>query len=474
MIIKIVRKIVLEDEHADQPLTLKNAFAFRTFTWLCIIAAAYCVLYAGLAPRSGQIGGLAAKVFGKAFFAGLHLAYLYLVFWLLIFSQPPERLYKQRMLFPFLLMTAYVLYALSVYLIWEQNWLTVGKYLHIAAYMFFIALYGLWFFRDYFEWKMIYNHAAEKFFWWGLECLSIIVLIGGIYYAFEKQPWTVAPAWVNKDITVAGCLLLWIGRTVFVELAKRDNYMTLYRDYLLNNTIHNSNTISLPIRSASYNVLDYGCADGTRLNQILTWMGMSVGSSDYGNSEVTGFERDVNWHEAFYRNMAGMKKYTPTNLQEEVSKNINKYNLIILSHILYDLDTVDDLIRLLKKCQPNTCIVMRGAGPKSFFTAFSLAYSLRLIAPTKSHLWLSVNMVKIVNEVKLERVNTNLGTHPDAIVDQQYSLINGGVEHAAKLIQHLYGDIAGIRAKEYFGGLMRNSKQTILPNDDLIYVYKKI
>ena len=108
-----LRTLILENQN-DPPFDIRTATVMRLTTLFIILIAALCVLYVGLTQKSMYIGNIFVAMISASIITAMHLSYLYLIFWLLIFSKPPERLFRQQMLFPFILAFAYIIYAASL------------------------------------------------------------------------------------------------------------------------------------------------------------------------------------------------------------------------------------------------------------------------------------------------------------------------------------------------------------------------
>lgn len=485
-------KSIFLESRSSPPIELSWAIGLRRLVWIVISVATICILFAGIIEKAEEYGSPLPKFFVPTFVTIIHLSYLYLVFWLLIFSHPPDDLHLQRMIYPFLLFLAYLLYASSAYAKYINTYpqftpqlaLLLGinvktpQSLLIRSYWLFFFLYLAWFLRDCFEWNESHNYKRrwQIIFWWAAEMLSLGILLGRI--SIEKSWYNMDNriSWLfDKNYAIGISLFLWLILAGFERLWKQGSYKNIYTLYIDRNMILDETKIELP--PISWNrvstILDYGCGDGKRLLQNIKWLNFQNSGKSNDQITIVGYDRDESWASIFNQNIsnAGFKSSFVTDESNLVNY---KFDFINLTHILYEPKTVKQIARFLKQVSSSNgvYVIVRGAAPQSFFTIVSMANSLRLFSPTKSHLWYFA-LDNIVHKNNLKRVDASkIGITPDAIVNQKYPLDAVGIDFATDLLQYLYRGTSGERSKYYLDVLKNISGLSYIPNDDLIYVYE--
>lgn len=467
-LINQIRKLVLEDEEKPS-ISLRNAFVCRIIIWGIIILAGACVLYAGLHHEGYIRSKYFFQVIKALIVTFVHLGYLYLVFWLLILRKPPEKLYWQQLLFPFILGMAYFFYAISIYFQWETYMYgEYGKYFKLASYSLFVCLYLLWLFRDFFEFSENPERRKVIFLWIIVESFSIFILMGAIL--IDLKCFSSEASIFSKDWAISISLSLWVIITIRDFLGREGKYDSIYRDYMSGNKIEVMPKICMPIsiKSRINCILDFGCAGGDRVLEIIKWINFE--KEQLKSMKVMGYDKNREWEGFFNEKLREYNGKFKSNKNHLVPK---EYHLVVLSHVLYDLNTVNELVSILKECKEGTCVIIRGASPNSFFIPVSISNSVKILRASQAHLWYSFWLNLVIKEANLVRLNSAFTDEPDIVVSQVYSLNEVSIKSASKLIDHLYDGTLSQRFKEYLSALKDYGKVNTIPNEDLIYIFKK-
>ena len=465
------RKLVFEDE-AQKPLSIKTADFIKGSIVIILILISAAVLFANLSIKAYSIEDNAKHVLTAIFYTGIHISYLFVVFNILILDCPVEKLHIQRLIFPIILLLAYVFYALQV---WAHTTLNISigyleQVFKIISLSLFSILYILWFFRDIFEYKE--EKRPISFFWIAGEGVSLILLTIGIYNEIIGK--STYSFWTSQNGPIVICLCIYLFYRVSDELFHdQERYKDLYDNYLKYNIVETPPAVDLNISNHdSLNILDFGCGDGRRLIENLSW----IKDLDKTKITVIGCDRRKCFKSKFTDNLDKAK------IENSFISNIEKVNpkdfdIIILSHILYEQSVSDIVLSFLKKCKQNTLIYFRGASPNSFFVSTSFAGSNTIGIFTRkknrSHLWYSIWLENIKDDSKLIRLN-KIQNKADYIVKQQYNIAKqDGIDSASLLLKKLYRGALANRTDDYFRALKEYANIDEISNDDLIYIYLK-
>lgn len=474
---------------------VSTAIWLKRITWIIVAFGALAVLHAGVLSKAAVIGSDISILWMLTIKTLAHLAYLYLVFWVLIFKEPPEKLFKQRFIFPIVLWIGYLSYFLSAYAEYANtynqnlgedfilfyfihiNRIFLQKALHIAPQIVFLILYVLWLIRDMEEYRETRSQQGEIFFWIIIEFISCVLISVRILYEtaiiyIDKSNLL----FFDKDFAIIICLSLWIIISVFRRLWEQSGYRDLYENYLKHNKFIGLNPTRLvgldlvKIKDdGTIKILDFGCANGERLYELLLWLN-AVDLVFEKRIKIYGVDIDEKW-KAVYRD--NKKLNSPEFFTSASEINIQEIDVIVLSHILYDENALNDVKSLLFKCNPGSIVIIRGASPNSFFTLTSMIYSLRLLNPTRSHYWYKCQLRRLEKECRLDRLYKSTDSIlPDGVAIQHYELTEDSIDKAQGLLGYLYGRVAGDSAKRYLKELLEPGQASHVPNDDLIYVYK--
>lgn len=475
-------------EHADsEPLSLRVAIWFRRATWFVIAIGVLSVIHAGVlsfslhhGPGSGLI-----EIQITTFKIVIHLSYLYLVFWLLIFHQEPNRLYLQQITFPMLLFLGYGLFAASAYAEYQNTLGQLGeldpgiptqKNLLTSSLVVFLLLYLAWFFRDLCELRANRDPKKRKtiYLWFGIELVACVLIGGAILHALTVF---ILPKnleyWVfNKDTVIALSLALWLLIQGWEKLGFEAHYKEQYSAYLPRNTIKSIEpalTQDIPLGTRNV-VIDIGCGDGKRLKELVAWTRL-IDRIEDGSLKLIGIDRDINWEGPFLTETENLNAEFRCSLREIPWRDVG---LIFLSHILYEPKTAKKIAHYISQCVPGTFVVVRGTSPNSIFAMVSGAFSHRLWKPTISHLWIESQLKDLVAKSDLVRVDTGSEEgKPDAIIEQIYELNYASIKDLQELLGHLYGRETKEMVGRYLTELFELSRSSYITNHDFVYVYQR-
>jgi hypothetical protein len=479
-------EFVLES-HKDKPLQTPRAIWLKRFSWLIMAIGTISVLHAGMLVKIPELGAGLYILWGITVISGSHLAYLYLVLWLLVFREPVERLHWQQVIFPSLLCLGYFFYALTAYVEYANIYgnplvfdllspyitrITVQNKIEVISLACFFSLYLLWCFRDICEWSTNKNprRKVEIVCWWWIELISLCAIGGTIYFKIISDIDEIH-IFFSKNTAILLSLSLWFIITVIENLAKEGGYRDIYDGYLKFNKVEQfkpevvTETTIIPDGT----ILDIGCGNGLRFKEIATWLKINEKIAN-GKYEIVGYDNDETWRYVYENNVQEKHSKFITNID---SINWNNIKLIVLSHILYKPNTTKEIMKYIDKCNEGTIVLIRGASPTSFFSIVSNAFSRRFLFPEISHLWYKQEMMKLTKKCCLCRIdNTKNDLDPDAIVKQKYELNEDSIQRAGDILSYLYQKIAGDMAVRYFNDVFKISGLKHLPNEDLIYLYK--
>jgi len=477
---------LLLESKKSRPFRVSTAIWLRRITWVIVALGALAVLLASVLVKADEIGSNANIIWLVTLKSLIHLSYLYLIFWLLILKEPPDMLYKQKLIFPLVLLCGYLLYFSAAYTgyantygqnipFFDGNRIALQGYLETITQLAFLLLYLLWFFRDIEEWKKNKNRKrrAEIFLWIIIESVACIVLLIRAFHEFKilKIPNQYID-YIEKDTVIVFCLGLWIFIAIYEILREQGGYRNLYEGYLKYNKFIKCtpDKFNLAVEEQNFKILDFGCGNGLRLKEISEWCAINE-YIDSGAVDVIGFDCDQSWGPA-YKQFYGEKN----NILFESSKDEIPYEelkVVVLSHVLYHNDSVKDACEILTKCKNGTIVIIRGASPDSFFTLTSMVFSLRLLTPTYSHCWYKDHLNQIMDNAHLVRLVPGVATNkPDASILQEYHLNNDSIQNAQNLLGFLYGKTAGDTAARYFYELLNYADVDCIPNNDHLYIYK--
>jgi len=465
------RKIVIEDEETQKPLSIGIADGLKGVIIIILVLISAAVLFANLSIKAYSIEDNARHVLAAIFYTGIHISYLLVVFNMLILDRPIEKIYIQRLIFPIILLFAYAFYAAQVWALTTMN-MSIGhleQVFKVISLLLFVLLYILWMLRDIFEYKE--EKKPISIYWIIGEFVSLILLVIGIYNEVTGN--SNNSFWTSLNGPIIICLVVYFFYRISDELFHdQRSYKDLYDSYLKYNI---TAPLSIDLNLSNHNqlkILDFGCGDGNRLVDILSW----IKDLDKTKISITGCDSRKCFNSTFTDNMT---KHQYTNNFVSNFKKINpaEYDIIILSHVLYEQSIANLILKFLKKCKRDTIILFRGASPKSFFVSTSFAgsntISLFTLKRNRSHLWYSIWLDKIKDDAGLVRRNST-STLADYTVEQIYNTEeNNAIETANLLLKKLYRGALANRTDDYFKALKTYAGIDKIPNNDLIYIYLK-
>lgn len=452
------------------PVSIRNARWLKVAGTLLLALAALAVLYSGLSSPipPAYRNAYRIEILIVAGIALIHLFYLGVVFNEYLIGKAVENVTLIDALFPFLLVAVYVFYGLHS-LQFNRGLVTESHRLEIAAYSLFIVLYTTWLGRDWLIWRKQWRNGWETAIWVIVDILSVVVLGAYLLGFLEKGNFWVNDTVTPKDWAVAVCVGAWGMLGWFARRVRRGNYRSEYSEYLSFNRIveiqgqNISNLGKAELREIT--VVDLGCGDGSRAIQLLNWMKANGHLCTDVRISVIGYDRDDSWRGRFGATCktAGLTAEFIGNDAEALRSSLAKADVLLLSHVLYELPTCRFVAHLLQNCKLGTLVVARGTAARSFFTVVNLAYSRRFPSPTISHLWRSHGLASLVKAGVLKEVAS-------CNIEQSYSLSDGGKAAAKDLLSFLYGDGAAQLADEYFAMLLGEDSTTVSNDDVFVFL----
>jgi hypothetical protein len=476
-----LRPWFVEDD--AQPLPLKWGMRLRKWTYVFIWVATLLILFAELAEQLATTSGDAlSTVVWTVLLTWIHLSYLQLIFLLLILSSLPHRQFKQRIWFPALFFSycvANFFYALEVYRTYSgattfpqaRFWALTLHYVALAL----LALYYLaWLLRDYFKREDIpVEERVPNMFWLSVEGISLLILllrIADLSRGFLPP----SAAAYSETFVLALSLSLWKVLQWQEGWFLKETFRGTYQDYLkeIPNPVvfEPSKFANASINPSNIKrVLDFGCGDGRRLKENLQWLGLT----QLPGLAIHGFDTNNTWKEEFLDNFSGTSAEFISS-RRRLRQNVH-YDLVVVSHCLYDVKAMQDLIAFLKNCDSGTKVLVRGTSPTSFFYLVSRVQASRLLGRSQaSYSWDQWALPTVIKEAKLQSAaRTNIG-QPDGVVLQRYTLTKKTAVYAAKLLGDLFGGNTHESVLDVFNELHCRRNIGELPNDDFIYVFEKV
>ena len=460
-----LRTFVLENHHYDNPISFSYSRLLPYIVSAIGILGIFCVTYAELkdnyftnAPFL-QTALILIKII-------LHSSYLALVFWLLLFSNPPDNIYKQQLLYPSLLFLAYLVYFLSFtiqYLPIEIPFYKWRIFLKDVSYDMFLLLYSLWAIRDFYEFQEESQRKVEKMVWFFVEGIAIIILCLAIFTNIEMLDLANA-----KDTAVSFSMMAWLALRSGTTLVKSANYVTIYKNYYSNISAPKLDPSNLKIDNTENVrvILDFGCGGGDRLKQLFK---MTTISQD--SVKIYGYDKIHDWEDKFCENVNPAKFISDS---DELLKILNTVDLVHISHVLYEETSYRDLKMYLKELKPGAIVIFRGNGPNSWLFLYSYIKSKDWFSNNRCHFWNEKWLKGIVKSVGLSRLSKKGATEPDLIISQDYFITTNDSRKDLKIfLNYLYDEVSENFSQKYFTQLVNYQKSSTIPCDDLVYVYRK-
>jgi hypothetical protein len=383
----------------------------------------------------------------------VHMLYLYILLDILIFKhQIEKRIVAYKILIPVFLVLAYICSALTSWAKVDISGYELVDIFNITSFLFFGLLYICWALNDF--------KTSKR--WFYIDVASILLLIFFYFISFENQ-WLTFFASPNGVVII--CLALYFIFSLSSQEYRDSNYKSAYEAYRRYNTIEERPSIEIDFGcSSGINILDYGCGSGERLveyNSLITPC-----FKDIPINKITGCDR-LSCYKANFTTQATSLSPTALFKEKVTMRDFSEANLVILSHVIYEYDTVKNLISYLRKCQSGTVVLIRVCSPNSFFVPVSIAGADNIFSFKKNrghlgYIWIK----KIIESAQYTKIATYT-------VKQTYSISDETrIECASKLLQFLYDSYLAYCIEDYLTALKENGI-TSIPNDDLIYILQK-
>lgn len=237
--------------------------------------------------------------------------------------------------------------------------------------------------------------------------------------------------------------------------------------------------------SEELRVLDYGCADGSRLQWFLRQFELSE-----FKLHVTALDRNSGW-EASIIDIDNDPKWEFVAEPSKIAAN-TKYDVIHFSHFLYEKVSVTAAIHCLEEfADENSLIIVRGASSQSPFYISSLVHAKRLLGYNPHHHWIDIHLRRLVSEASLVLFPPELKKGPAELgkelppvtaddwvklrtftVNQEIKINETNKRTLAELMGILFGE-SGRRNADRILTDMDVQGVKKLPNDDNLWVFKK-
>jgi len=476
-------------EDQAKPMPVKYGMWLRRGTLLFIWIATLLILFAELAHRLNGNNDALWTVTLTVFLTFVHLSYLWLIFWLLILSSPPHLQYWQRVWYPSLLLVycgINFIHALVEYFTFKDLPIPVARAwqpkLQMAALVVLAFYYAVWLRRDSYRRSGVLpaNERHVNTFWLWAERVSLAFLLfrmTDLMFDIMRRTGMAGLVDVSENsetIVIGISLLLWVFlrwyEGSFVERTFRGHYQEYLRAIKVPVAF---SPARFPEKDGAFTgvrrVLDFGCGDGTRLKENLAWLGVAPEALT-----VHGFDTNAEWESHFRKTFDGLSVNFFSSSRDLNPQN--HYDLVVISHCLYDVQALRDATTILKSCDSGTRVLIRGMSPSSFFYFVSRMQAIRLITHAQaSYSWYLWALPALCKDVGLHSVGKPdvLLFSPDAIVSQKFVLDACSLTYAVNLLEDLYGGNTRENVTEVLNQLLHQGQIRELPNDDLVYVFQK-
>jgi 2-polyprenyl-3-methyl-5-hydroxy-6-metoxy-1,4-benzoquinol methylase len=482
-IFDLFKDFIIPEKSDVQPLSVGNACRIKILTIILCSIALVCVLFVNIYRGSINFGNgnYLSKSIVAIVLTLLHIFYLWLVFRTIIIDRPVENLFWQFIIFPVLLATAYSAYAAEIAISISYN-VNLAKHREIyknISYLLFFISNLLWFIRDVYE---VYKCNKKSSLWWIIGELITITIFGIVYCGGNPE---ISIFDVNIDLhpfngpVFAYCIVYFLSIMFNSQSAE---YANIYKSYLDSLYIpHNMQdmTVQTVIDEEQKDILDFGCGCGKRIFENLTLLGNIIKKQipERNIKSITGIDEDQSFGDSFCE---CMKKYNIRNFNFYYDININKmskYNIIFISHVLYDERAFLQIKKFLSKVQPGALIFIRGSSPYSLFVIAEIICTNRLFSwynfgknKNRPHLWYAFWYKSLINdkELSLEIINKTPYI-VNQVCDIQKTENRNGI---STLLSHLYQNLDNSLVNKYLSGVY-SCEISNIPNYDWIYVLRK-
>lgn len=122
-------------------------------------------------------------------------------------------------------------------------------------------------------------------------------------------------------------------------------------------------------------ILDFGCANGRRGVELLTFLKVYVPSICSKTLRLVAYDTNPAWEAYFRESLSKVTINGKFITNEDDIKRCNSIDVIYISHLLYSRRSPKHIMRMFPNAGPKTIIIVRGAAPSSFFWATSRAVS---------------------------------------------------------------------------------------------------
>lgn len=489
MLTRLRRLFYVYDEERDHatPEQITRAIWYRRVGYLINLAIPLFVSYAAVAPsiaavaKSDDVGFVSASLalLAAMVLAVMHAFYLRFLTKLVLFDPPLQRIRLNDFLFPFFLGSAYAAYALKVTVELslpedpgEGGWKSfLVANAELAYVLPFVILYGLWLIRDALEIRHMPDDQGPsqtrkritRWLWVCVDLSQVSCMAPALFFG-DKQILSLSLVGVHlKDLTVSFTIVGLIILRVLFRQFQRANYGTMYESYLAN-----CDTPAPPVGhtrivlSAAKRVLDFGCANGLRLEQLLKH---AIAVPD--EAELVGVDKVKRWRPSFEKTFS--REPYGLAFASDVSEVDGPFDVLFFSHA--DLRTARGrrtINDVLKRFPPASTqhVIFRGTSPASFFGVLSHVFSSDEFAPSTSHLWQPVHLERIKAEHSLKLFCKMI------TVDQSYRLSDNSLDDLSELVFLLYPQAPEDQARTALRQMLE-MEQRKLANNDLIFVFTR-
>jgi hypothetical protein len=489
------------------PETQRPAPALKGFGWLVLGLGGLCVLFYSI--NEGIAAAVrdeaAAKAFAWPIFLGvliflMHLTYLRLVIGLLVLDEPATMWRWEKWLLPLLLLVAYACAAGSTivrgecaFVLFRHKFILLWRPLLLFfCYACLAFLYFFWCSCDAHEldtgreWMTRAEQSSKRIWIFADALFLVAVCLGALFW---REPFLFHQISL-KDFAIFGCLVVYGIVSFLFWFSSRSHYDEIYRCYLTGCRITSEpvlarSALNLAVLASRSHprVLDFGCANGKRLCEVLPILG--VKSSPV---TITCFDKLSEWRGEAQRTIEKAGYTCEFVVASSKLAETSHYDAVHLSHMLYDWHTVREIINRLRPCAEaakKTFIIIRGYSPRSVFGVVSRIqavsgsiFNVRSLVPAQNHIWNSAYLTNLVEELRLRRVNQLEAVTADFEIQQDYELSGNSLKYLFEFLTYLYGQrwANHTRAflRDYTATLSANKadSEMLFPNRDLVYLYE--
>ena len=379
----------------------------------------------------------------------------------------------------------------------------------VSALVLFLVVYSLWLYCEVVEYSESRRntHLARPHIlntiktWIAIEASSIITILTGIAVTlWYDTPECAALSDRNaclwffqtrdifgnqvslvewKDTFVGACLVFFLVRTVHHNSSPQTEiYPTWYASYVdaivFKAADHNfaiDQMSSLKEELLRGRILDFGCGDGKRLEQLLSYV-FGLTETQRKAMRIDGLDPNAAWKSRFV--------FGENSFMVALSGDDAKYDVFHLSHVLYEpSSTLAAIDTIRSSAVDGALICVRGASANSPTYLLSVALASKMLGYHPHHHWIELHLHRLVRACNLSPMigekrdfqNNHFHPvlHPNITVKQTISVRNEDTLSA--VLGAIFADESRVFSSEVISSI-RAARVTEVPVDDNVYIFR--